>query len=779
MTKKSLWLAGLGALLFLFCHRLWGLGITHTDDAIWLLASHENSWRLIVSTAVEQGRVWVFLALGLVYTAFSLHGTMLGEVMGVGALAVFFVLFHRVAGLYFGARIALLAATLNLAFFALRWDSSIAAAYPGIFWIAGSLFPCAVWCGWHYSREGHRRHGIAALALLFVSLFVHEGVTVLFLGLFALSIAANDYGQNPSEWTLRRLWTTRRCQWLSVGTVVVAMSYFALYFAWRYLHPSIYEGNMPGTLSPQRVLPVILSFATKGTLLADLVKPYTVTFTDAVKQDGVKAVYAASSYFNFQGLEPLALIHAAIVFAMALSLLVVNGKDSQGFLKPVTTVKALGALGAGGMIALLPVLPVAVVNRYQQWHFDLGVQAYADSALCHFGVALGLAAMFAWLCAPEKRGVMARRALALMLATGIGALSYGGFRMNDAMAKDIRVETSRWAAVDRAVALSELSGIDQRIIYAPRLQSGSWYTVVEPVYWSQYVAAFHKKALTFVTRPTPAMIQGAADAALLDYSLVDNHLVVMLARLSGTSDKEQIADSIALAIDSPMVADLQHTMLVFRDRKRGVVTHRLADMPQLGNNFRYRIIKNVEAAPSSITLTRFAPVPSLPKPCGADMTSGTKIIFGTAFPDSPHACDGSAMLRDGWNEREAGGLWSKARKATIVLPTAGLHPGALRLDLLAATYVGLGFSEGTQAISLQVGDKVLSHREDKKSDGPKPLVANLAATDWAPGQNINLTLAIDHTINPAQLGNNPDVRDLGLYLYTLSMHQKSEDNEQQ
>jgi len=132
------------------------------------------------------------------------------------------------------------------------------------------------------------------------------------------------------------------------------------------------------------------------------------------------------------------------------------------------------------------------------------------------------------------------------------------------------------------------------------------------------------------------------------------------------------------------------------------------------------------------------------------------------------------MLRDGWNEREADGLWSKAGKATVVLPTSGLRHGPLRLEMMAATYVGLGFADGVQKISLRVGGREFDRREDKKGDGPKTLVAHLSATDWTPEKDISLTLDVDRTINPSQSANNPDTRDLGGYLYALTIAPEAE-----
>ena len=132
------------------------------------------------------------------------------------------------------------------------------------------------------------------------------------------------------------------------------------------------------------------------------------------------------------------------------------------------------------------------------------------------------------------------------------------------------------------------------------------------------------------------------------------------------------------------------------------------------------------------------------------------------------------MLRDGWHAREGAGVWSKSRKATITLPTAGLQHGTLVATLTIGTYVGLGFTDGAQQISVLVGGKMLATRIDKRGIGPQPLRVKISADEWIPGQDLNFILEVDPTINPAGSAISADVRDLGAHLFSLEVESINE-----
>lgn len=771
MTKISLWRTGVGILLLIFCYRLWNLGITHHDDAVWFLASHQGHWKIIEDFAVSQGRIWAFVSGALLYVSLYFHGTVFGDLLRVGSLAVFFVLFYKVAAVYFGRRLALMAATFNLALYAMRWEGSIATSYPAFSWILGSFFLCAVWLGWRFINTGRRIHLYGALAMFFVSLFLHEGAAVLFAVLFLLSIFTNYYLLQSTSRSVRGFFGAANSRWLMFGALAVTVSYFALYFGWRIAFPSTYEGNALSQLSVERALPVLIGLSTSGSILSDIISPYSVNFSDAVSQDGFRVTYSVLSYIGSSSSGLLAWLYALIVLLVVFSILVTPQNQQEAKPGRIRR-KALAGLVVGGLITFLPILPVAFVGKYQQHYYELGVHSYAYTALSHFGVTLATASIAIWFCAFKREDKVFQNAVSGFVAVSIAVLALCGYRMNDAIANDISIETNRWRAVDQAMSLTSLLGTELHAIYAPRLRSGSWFTVVDTNYWSQYVATFHQKTLSFYREELPEMGSGATKIAYMDFMLARDGtqmivLVAPLARAGGHG--EVVADRIAVSVENPNPSDFHQFVLSFKDKIRGTVSVRFSQLEALDKSGAVRALSGVAAVPSSIRFERHSMIQSLPIPCSAPIAVGTKVSFGTLFLDEQQSCNGGPMLRDGWHARERAGVWSKSRRSTITLPTAGLRHGTLVATLTIGTYVGLGFTDGAQQISVLVGGKTLTTRIDKKGIGPQPLRVKISADEWIPGQDLDFILEVDHTINPAGSAISADVRDLGAHLYSLEV----------
>ena len=775
MTKLSLWCTGVGILLLIFCYRLWNLGIAHTDDAVWFLASHQGHWRIVEDFAVNQGRIWALVSGALLYVSLYFHGTVFGDLLRVGSLAVFFVLFYKVTAVYFGQRLALMAATFNLALYAMRWEGSIATTYPGIFWILGSVFLCAVWLGWHYIKNGRRIYLYVSLAMFFVSLFVHESASVLFAVLFLLSTFANYYLLQPSTQSGRSFLGASNNRWLMFGALTITLLYFALYFGWRMVFPSAYDGNTLGSLNIERVLPVLVGLSTSGSILSDIVSPYSVNFADAVSQDGFRVTYRVFSYLGLSSGGLLAWLYALVVLLVTFSILATSRNQQEAKFGKIR-VDALAGLVVGGLITILPILPVALVGKYQQHYYELGVHSYAYTALSHFGVTLSLASVVLWFCAFIGRGKVFRNAVSGFVALSIAALALSAYRMNDEIANDISVEQNRWRAVDQAMPLASLLGTELNAIYAPRLQSGSWFTVVDTNYWSQYVATFHSKTFSFYRDP-PEIGAGAARVAYMDFMLGRDRkqMIVFMAPLAKAGAHGAIvADRIGVSVENPSPSDFNQFVLSFKDKIRGTVSVRFSQLEALDKSGAVRVISGVEAVPSSIRFERHSMIQPLPIPCSAPIAVGTKVSFGTLFLDEPQSCIGGSMLRDGWHSRERAGVWSRSRKATIILPTAGLRHGTLVATLTIGTYVGLGFTDGAQQISVLVGGKTLATRIDKKGTGPQPLRVKISANEWIPGQDLDFILEVDRTINPAGSAISADVRDLGAHLFSLEVESINE-----
>ena len=766
--KFSFLFAGVLCLLLLFCYRIWNLGITHHDDASWFLASQQGNWSLIHQFAVSQGRIWAYVSGTLIYLALYFQGSIAGEAIRVGSFAAFFVLFYVVASIYFGRRLALMAALLNLSLFALRWEGSIVSTYPAFAWILSSLFLFSVWLGRHYASNERPYVLYAGLTMFFVSLFLHEGMSILFAGLYILSVFANQYLIKREFPLLVAVLKAPESRQHLIGAVASIVLYFGLYMVWRLIFPTNYEGNSLGDGSISRVMPTWIGLSTSGSLLADIVKPYTVNFADAVGKDGYQISYHVFSFLGSVTEDPSAMVSGLIVFSSVYSITNFVEQAEQG---KRTRKLAIWSAVVGGLIAFVPILPVALVAKYQRHYFELGVHSYVYTALSHFGITLGIAGLFLWAVSAIPRSTSFRNVIAGIIGIAIALLAVCGYKMNNAIANDIRGETTRWKVVDQTLEIVGHLKPPINIIYAPRLFSGTWFTVLDANYWAQYVLARHGKVLAFTRDPIP--IPSATNStAYMDYNFVrnDSQLTTIVAPLRGPNELGLVtADKIAVAIDRPDPSDISRYAVSFRNSQSAPVEMRFSQLSPLNSSGTIRYASNIDALPASLRLNRNSTLATLAVLCGKSIGKGATIFFGTDMPDTGFGCIASDELRNGWNARERRGVWSKDDSALIDIPTSGLVQGALLLTLSVGTYTGLGFYDVPQVVSVRKNKHILATRLDRKGVGIQPLEIRIASSDWRQGEKISLWLHTDRTINPAKEKLSGDARDLGIHIQSIKI----------
>ncbi|MES2972785.1 MAG: hypothetical protein V4757_04215 [Pseudomonadota bacterium] len=746
-------------MLILFFSRIWGLGITSTDDASWFLAARQGHKAIVSDFAFSQGRIWAFVSGSLLYGSLFLQNTQVGEIVRHGPMALFFILFHVLAARYLGYRTAVLAALMNLSLFAVRWEGSLAVTYPGVFWPLGCCFIVATLAGLRFRSTGNRNWLRASAALLFLSLFVHEGATALFSVLFPLMAIAPVHGGTPATVTEDDRARARR---LLIAGLATAAAYAAIYLAWRLAFPTRYDGNSLGRSDISLIPEVMFRLASSGTLVSGFFAPMSVNFNDAVSQDGFKVVYAPLNLMQHAASNPIAWLCAATAAAASYAVLRPCG-TAGGAMQRMSARMAVTGLLAGAMIAALPVLPVAAVEKYQRHFYELHITSYVFTVLSHFGIALAVASVLSWLadCAGRVFRPMAS-ALAMAIAAVTGLAAYCSTQMNDMIVRDMRPEAARWKVVDRTMAMDAVAGLRLEALYAPRLASGSWFGVVDTGYWQRYISAAHKRPIHVIDGVlSPGT--GAARTAFMDFSLQRDgrQLAVVLAPLTFETGQRLTAQQIALFIDKPDDSDMYQYVLSFQDLEGGQVVRRFADLAPLDDHGHTRILRSISAVPASIRLERHSAMAALPLACDRRRIAGLTVAFGNSLSRAQGECLGSAFLMKGWHLAERSGSWTRDSNATLQLPTGGLPPGQLEVDLKLASYVGLGFGEGTQEVTLLLGDRVLATRTESKGSGPQSLKGVIPASAWSRDSYLPLTLRVNKTVKPGA----GDARDLGLYLY--------------
>jgi hypothetical protein len=305
----------IGILLALLCWRVWGLGITGGEDAGWALAAYQPGSDPAGDWARFQGRIWAFPIGALMLHVLRWQGTFYGEVLRIGSFVAFFLAFHLMVATYCGRKLALLAATLVVGSYVLRWDGNLLTTFPLMTYPSAIVFCAAVMFGRHYVASSAPWSLAVAGVLLFVSLFNNEGATLLFGVLFALTIIANDR-QLPKRYALR-WYGTRNPRTFGLATVLIGSFTFygVVAAAWSVTHPSTYAGFVFGSFHPGQFGEVLLSFVTGNSILSYLGRQYAVFFGD-LGGLSTRATYDLAQAVGTIAVAPLAILVGIIAAAL-------------------------------------------------------------------------------------------------------------------------------------------------------------------------------------------------------------------------------------------------------------------------------------------------------------------------------------------------------------------------------------------------------------------------------------------------------------------------------
>lgn len=754
-------------LLVLLCQRVWGLGVMHTDDAMWALRAHLPQIDTVADWTRDQGRLWALVSGTMMLHVLKWQGSTYGELLRLGGFALFFLAFHLMAAAYCGRRIALLGATLFLALFALKWDGSLLTTYPLLTWVAGIAFTGAVLAGRRHARTGGHGMLVLAGALLFFALFNNEGVTLAFIMLYPVTIWANAVQVDSAAHGLAVGRFPRRSWRLFLVFCASAAAYSVLYFWWRQLHPSIYPGHTVAPFDPVRIARTLYHFSTSGSVLHEMLAPLRVTYVDAIGGQARQFTYGLVQYADGllrAGAAPL----AGVVVAVLLWMLLEPRDETAPAARSVAPAPRM-ALALGLLVALVPILPVALMATYQEWEAERNVRAYSHTIFAHFGWSLALAGVLCAVAA-RLRGRAYYRALLLALCLGGGMLAALANRANDAIADDMRPEAGRWALLERTIAVNR-AVFQADTFWTPALASGSWYTVVFRNYWTEFAKARHGATIT-VSHEIPDINDQLRGFVMHDYSYdrQARSLVSLYTRYRRQAGGGYgRADRIAVDLASADAQALRAYVLSYRDAAGVARRIPVATLDPVPGQPGLRVASGMQADPGTVRLLRVAADGAEAEVCVNRIPRGTRIDFRQrARQPGTVVVDAGAMLTAGWNQLEREGVWSAAGGSHIVIPAGLLPAGRLRAVFDFGTYASIGFRIGTQKVSASVGGAPMAQWSFTTFKPVPATEFELPATP-AGAADVHIRLDVDPAMNPKALGIDPhDGRDLGLYLRSVT-----------
>lgn len=762
-------IALISILLLVFCVRIWNFGIVHHDDAVWALWTFKPDQDPAGDWARVQGRIYAFPYGAMMLHTLAWLGTTYGELLRVGSFAIFFALFLIFVAVYCGRRVALLSSCFFFAFFALRWEESCLTAGPLAPWVLGSVAMIGALLAHAYMRRGRIALAIGAALCLFVSLFNNEAMSLFYCALFGLVIiwtAFEDMATRPSlRAMLSEFIRPGRTRTLVIACGAAVFGYAAVFITWRLFHPTHYDGHVLAPFSVVRIATVASEFVTSNSILRDILHPYRVNFTDVIGS-GTSVEYRPSTFIRTLIWAPTAVMFGFIVayhFSRAAA-----ARASNAPLKTRAFVPELFAATVGLALAVLPMLPPAATAKYQGWYYNHGTTSFSTAIFSYFGLSLLLAAAASALL----RRVRARWWPWLMAAPvlAIGVIAAVSYRMNDEIARDMRFESGRWRVLAAAVESIRAAQLNVAALWVPRFKNGSWFTVVEASYWSDYAKARYNADLRFLDAMPPSdMLRGTA---YLDYFLADDNTsyITVVARLRAAEtagSARALADKIALQVERPDAALLRNARLTFMDAQGMLQQIPLKDLTPLDRKGRFWLLDKIAAVPSSIQITHQSYLKRELRSCATSIEVRYTIYFGTNQPMKDWDCQGTFFLQSGWGPPEPGGVWTYGREARLSIRAGGPSGAVSALVFDLSTYTGMGFARGTQTIKVYLNDQLAATWAF--TSGVTPPWTRVAVppglTD--PTGRLDIRFEIDPPLNPKTLGIANEDRDLGVTLRSV------------
>lgn len=342
--------------------------------------------------------------------------------------------------------------------------------------------------------------------------------------------------------------------------------------------------------------------------------------------------------------------------------------------------------------------------------------------------------------------------------------------MNNSIADDMRAETSRWRILNYIVRIVKSENWSEPVIFSPRFKDGSWFTVVDEGYWTQFALARYGVPLKFRT-DVLSIDDLRSGAVLVDFYSSDAYHapLLFLAKLKFGTESSNSPISDQIYVTTPLdLSQVKKYTLSFHDIYKGPQSIRLAHLTTIGSRPTVLLLNNISAYPGSIRITTQQQLSFLPITCDDKLAAGTTVLFGSRV--RAEGCIGNRFLTSGWNTPDAVGVWSNTGSAMLMLPLdKQLPPGDLKLRLHAWSYTGMGFFNSTQTITVRLGGTILSKRLDKFQEPMKPVDFTIPRAMWEPGTPIELKIEVDKTFNPKVLGLAVDARDLGINVRALTI----------
>ncbi len=464
------------------------MGFTTRDDALIAInLDNRDFWSEAKTASEGQGRFQFFWGYALARVPFVIDNQVWYLTTKYGA---FFLtvcaLYYAIYKLFRSSWIALAVLVFFLSFIQNGWDHNLLTSFPFVFNSYVVLFLASL--GLFATAIDQKK---LTLAVLSGVLYFFALGTELFVLFFPCFVAVLLFRGASDESIIRRL--ILRKQYI-LAVMLPLLVYLAIYFLWRRIHPSSYDGNNLDGFNPLAAAKVVLTYSLNALPLESL---------QFVASSGQQFQFASSSNLPTL-LAQLNVLH--FIKPAVTGLLFARLMTSTRF-----TAHNTGTLLIGAALALLgvflPNLLLSFSQKYQNWVAS-GSKSYTYTYYSFISATVSAGLILSFVNAKSRLWHPKIRIVIITIGIMISmVLSFVIESRNQYIAFDQKLSHRRWQLVDETIKSPNFMKIpDGSTIIAPTLfQHFRGTATVSGDYWDRYIKYKTGKNLQVVKQKCTGM----------------------------------------------------------------------------------------------------------------------------------------------------------------------------------------------------------------------------------------------------------------------------------
>ncbi len=456
-------------------------GFTTHDDA-WMAINVWNdlTWEITKSASFNQGRFVFLWAFPLSAVPFIIDDRLWYLAFKFGSFFVLLgALYYAVFQSFRSQWIALTALAFFLAIIQNGWDHNALTSYAFVFNAYATSFLISLGL---FATAIDRKN--LALAILSGGLYFFACGSELFVLLFPFYVAVLLSRVAPGETLLVRLKSGKN---YIFAIALPLIAYLTIYFVWRQIYPSAYDGNQLNVSNPLAAAKVIATYSLTAFPLASLSRLYSALSAPLpfANPDSLHALLA-----EFNALHVIKPVVVGFLFARLMT--------AERFVVPPGKKLLIGATVAWIGI-FLPNILLGFTTKYQIW-VNRGSHSYVYTYYSLISAVVFLALLLACMNAKSRSWhPRLRLAVVSLVVAAMMGISFAVELRNQSIAFEQKLAHRKWQLMEVLVNSPAFMEIpDGTTVAAPTLLSHQRdHATVSADDWTNYVKYKTGKHLRF------------------------------------------------------------------------------------------------------------------------------------------------------------------------------------------------------------------------------------------------------------------------------------------